>query len=57
MEGIVSATAEQDVIASGFRDGVNGRWRADKVDHTFQSGSGGKFTTSVAVKAPEKQPE
>jgi len=52
LPGRPSAGAEADVIASGFRDDINGKWRAVTVTHEF-SRSG--YTTEIEVEAPEQQ--
>lgn len=52
--GRPDASAGAVVIASGFRKEVSGERRAHAVEHVFESGSGGGFTTKVEVKAPEK---
>jgi phage protein D len=49
--GRVEATAEIDVVASGFGPAENGLWRAKAVEHTFSKGDG--FQTKVEVEAPE----
>ena len=54
--GRIDASAEADVMASGFGQGIDGQWRADQVEHTFEAGGGG-FKTKVNVKAPESQKE
>jgi phage protein D len=51
--GMMEATAEVDVIASGYGQGVDGLWRSDQVEQTFTAGSSGGFKTMVNVKAPE----
>ena len=51
--GMMEATAEVDVIASGYGQGVDGLWRSDQVEQTFTAGSSGGFKTTVNVKAPE----
>ncbi len=54
--GIPWATAEQDVVAMDWGQGIDGAWRADQVEQKFESGNGG-YTTTVNVKAPETQKE
>lgn len=51
--GLVTATAEVDVIATGFGQSVDGLWRSDQVEQTFRAGNGGGFKTRINVKAPE----
>lgn len=50
--GRPSANAEADVIASGFRSDINGKWRAVTVTHEFSRDG---YSTSVEVEAPEEQ--
>lgn len=50
MPGNTNIFAEQRVIASGFRQGVDGEWVATKVEHKI-SGSGG-FTTDIELELP-----
>lgn len=52
LPGRPSASAEADVIASGFRPDINGKWRAVTVTHKF--GDDG-YRTTVDVEAPEEQ--
>lgn len=49
--GRVEATAEIDVVASGFGPAEDGLWRAKAVEHTFSKGDG--FQTTIEVEAPE----
>ena len=49
--GRVDATAEADVIASGFGPAENGMWRARAVAHSFERSAG--FITTIEVEAPE----
>lgn len=43
--------AEQQVIAKGFRAGVDGNWVVTKVEHKI-TGNGGGFTTNVDCELP-----
>lgn len=42
-----------DVIASGFRDEINGTWRAKSVEDTINGGPSGKWVTKFDCTAPE----
>lgn len=49
--GRVEATAEIDVVASGFGPAKNALWRAKAVEYTFSKRDG--FQTVIEVEAPE----
>lgn len=49
LAGLPEAQAEADVILTGFRPEINGRWRAASVEHSFA----GTFTTTIELEAPE----
>lgn len=51
--GRPEAQAGAPVEAVGFRTGINGEWRASAVDHIFQAGPSGGYTTVIEVKAKE----
>lgn len=53
MAGRPAAQAGAPVILTGFRPDVNGEWRADSVEHSFDAGSSGGYTTTVEVKPKE----
>ena len=48
--GRMDASAEVDIIASGFGPVENGKWRCSAVENTFDDGG---FTTTMEVEAPE----
>jgi len=51
--GRTDVSAEANVIAIDFGQGVDGLWRGDNIQHVFTAGSGGSFKTTTNVKAPE----
>ncbi len=48
--GRPAAQAEAIVMASGFRSGIDGEWRASAVEHVFEERG---FRTTIEVKSPE----
>lgn len=49
LAGLPEAQAEADVVLTGFRQEINGRWRAASVEHRFD----GTYTTTIELEAPE----
>ncbi|WP_417766708.1 phage late control D family protein [Stappia sp.] len=49
LAGLPEAQAEADVVLTGFRAEINGRWRAASVEHRFDS----TYTTTIELEAPE----
>jgi len=49
--GRLDASAEADVIASGFGPLTNGEWRCKTVENTCENSG---FTTTIEVEAKEK---
>ncbi len=52
MPGAPTARAEAHVIATGFGDGIDGRWVAESVEHECTKGRG--FVTTVTVGSGEE---
>lgn len=53
MYGRPEAQAGAPVQAVDFRSGLRGEWRATTVEHTFEPGDNGGYTSTVSVKAKE----
>jgi phage protein D len=49
LAGMPEAQAEADVVLTGFRPEINGRWRAASVEHRFDT----TYTTTIELEAPE----
>lgn len=51
--GTAIGGAGSDLMASGFREEINGTWRVKSIEHSFTSGPSGGWTTKFDGTAPE----
>jgi hypothetical protein len=54
VKGFPEAQAGAPLRAVGFRAGIDGDWTCAAVEHVFEPGPNGGYTTELEVKAPEK---
>ncbi|UTO29140.1 phage late control D family protein [Bartonella harrusi] len=52
LEGRPEIMADQPLILQGFREQINGAWKAATVTHRYEKQSG--YTTEITLEAPEK---
>uniref|UniRef100_UPI00047C977B phage late control D family protein n=1 Tax=Bartonella vinsonii TaxID=33047 RepID=UPI00047C977B len=55
LEGRPEIMADQPLILQGFREQINGPWKAETVTHRYEKQSG--YTTEITLEAPEKGKE
>ncbi len=51
-EGRPEIMADQPLILQGFREQINGSWKAETVTHRYEKQSG--YTTEITLEAPDK---